>query len=99
MATDAVVSTLPAADRPMPSEAWLLARYQRHGDAAAREELVRRMMPLVRRGGAGFGAPGARDRPREVAARRVVHAVEAYAPALPIPPRTLCLPHEFRRGG
>ncbi len=31
------------------SEQWLLERYRRHNDLAAREELMRRMAPLVRR--------------------------------------------------
>ena len=95
MATDTVVSTLPAADRPMPSEAWLLARYQRHGDAAAREELVRRMMPLVRRVATAYGARGHGDDLEQVAALGLFKAIERYDPAYHVPLRTYAIPTMF----
>src|SRR4051794_16852973 len=95
MATDTVVSALPAADRPMPSEAWLLARYQRHGDAAAREELVRRMMPLVRRVATAYGARGHGDDLEQVAALGLFKAIERYDPSFRVPLRTYAIPTMF----
>src|SRR6059058_1272871 len=95
MATDAVVSALPAADRPMPSEAWLLARYQRHGDAAAREELIRRMLPLVHRVATAYGARGHADDLEQVAALGLVKAIDRYDPAFGVPLRTYAIPTMF----
>ena len=43
------------------SEQWLLDRYRRHHDLAAREELMRRMAPLVRRVATAYNARGHED--------------------------------------
>src|SRR3954469_8076914 len=95
MATDTVVSALPAADRPMPSEAWLLARYHHRRDQAAREELVRRMMPLVRRVATSYGARGHGDDLEQVAALGLFKAIERYDPAFRVPLRTYAIPTMF----
>ena len=89
----------PSADRTSasggPSEAWLLARYQRDGDAAAREELVRRMMPLVRRVATSYGARGHGDDLEQVAALGLFKAIERYDPSFGVPLRTYAIPTMF----
>jgi RNA polymerase sigma-B factor len=78
-----------------PSEAWLLARYQRRHDVGAREELVRRMMPLVRRVSTSYGARGHGDDLEQVAALGLVKAIERYDPAFGVPLRTYAIPTMF----
>ena len=78
-----------------PSEAWLLARYQRHRDPVAREELVRRMMPLVRRVATSYGARGHGDDLEQVAALGLFKAIERYDPAFNVPLRTYAIPTMF----
>jgi RNA polymerase sigma-B factor len=65
-----------------PSEAWLLRRYRRHGDAAARDELVRRLMPLVRGIARSYGDRGRHDDLEQVAALGLVKAINRYDPTL-----------------
>jgi len=84
MAADPV--TRPAEREP--SERWLLARYQRAGDVAAREELVRRMMPLVRRVATSYGARGQGDDLEQVAALGLVKAIDRYDASFRVPLRT-----------
>jgi RNA polymerase sigma-B factor len=81
--------------RHEPSEAWLLARYQRHHDVAAREELVRRMMPLVRRIATAYGARTHGDDLEQVAALGLVKAIDRYDPAFGVPLRTYAIPTMF----
>jgi RNA polymerase sigma-B factor len=78
-----------------PSEAWLLSRYQRHQDIAAREELVRRMMPLVRRVSTSYGARSHGDDLEQVAALGLVKAIDRYDPAFGVPLRTYAIPTMF----
>src|SRR4051812_36251768 len=78
-----------------PSEAWLLARYQRHHDVSAREELVRRMMPLVRRVATSYGARSHGDDLEQVAALGLIKAIERYDPAYGVPLRTYAIPTMF----
>src|SRR3954464_6792939 len=91
MAADPI--DLPA--RSAPSEAWLLARYQRDGDDAAREELVRRMLPLVRRVATAYGARGHGDDLEQVAALGLFKAIERYDPSFRVPLRTYAIPTMF----
>src|SRR3954464_1547553 len=91
MAADPI--DLPA--RSAPSEAWLLARYQRDGDDAAREELVRRMLPLVRRVATSYGARGHGDDLEQVAALGLFKAIERYDPTFGVPLRTYAIPTMF----
>ena len=96
MAADPIAtSSAPAADRAAPSEAWLLARYQRNGDPVAREELVRRMMPLVRRVATSYGARGHGDDLEQVAAFGLFKAIERYDEAFGVPLRTYAIPTMF----
>src|SRR3954468_21270157 len=78
-----------------PSEAWLLSRYQRHHDVAAREELVRRMMPLVRRVATSYGARSHGDDLEQVAALGLVKAIDRYDAAFGVPLRTYAIPTMF----
>ena len=78
-----------------PSEAWLLARYHRSRDPEAREELVRRMMPLVRRVATSYGARGHGDDLEQVAALGLFKAIERYDPAFGVPLRTYAIPTMF----
>jgi RNA polymerase sigma-B factor len=78
-----------------PSEAWLLERYQRHHDIAAREELVRRMMPLVRRVATSYGARGHGDDLEQVAALGLVKAIDRYDAEFRVPLRTYAIPTMF----
>jgi len=80
---------------PGPSEAWLLARYHRQHDGTAREELVRRMMPLVRRVATSYGARGHGDDLEQVAALGLFKAIERYDPAYHVPLRTYAIPTMF----
>jgi RNA polymerase sigma-B factor len=91
MAADPV--TRPAEREP--SERWLLARYQRAGDVAAREELVRRMMPLVRRVATSYGARGQGDDLEQVAALGLVKAIDRYDASFRVPLRTYAIPTMF----
>jgi RNA polymerase sigma-B factor len=93
MAADQV-SPAPAAHHE-PSEAWLLARYQRHHDVSAREELVRRMMPLVRRVATSYGTRSHGDDLEQVAALGLVKAIDRYDPAFGVPLRTYAIPTMF----
>jgi RNA polymerase sigma-B factor len=78
-----------------PSEAWLLTRYQQHGDVTAREELVARMMPLVRRIATSYGTRGHGDDLEQVAALGLVKAIDRYDPAFGVPLRTYAIPTMF----
>jgi RNA polymerase sigma-B factor len=78
-----------------PSEGWLLTRYQREGDAGAREELVRRMLPLVRRVATTYGARGHGDDLEQVAALGLFKAIERYDPSFGVPLRTYAIPTMF----
>src|SRR3954468_17843998 len=92
MAADTVTRTTSSHE---PSEAWLLARYQRHHDVSAREELVRRMMPLVRRVATSYGARSHGDDLEQVAALGLVKAIERYDAAFGVPLRTYAIPTMF----
>jgi RNA polymerase sigma-B factor len=63
---------------PEVSEQWLLDRYRRDGDVAAREELVRRMAPLVRRVAGTYHARGHEDDLLQVAWMGLVKAIDRY---------------------
>src|SRR4051812_8595130 len=78
-----------------PSEAWLLERYQRFGDIGARDQLVRRMMPLVRRVATSYGARGHGDDLEQVAALGLVKAIERYDAGFGVPLRTYAVPTMF----
>src|SRR4051794_21442900 len=93
MAADQV-SPSPATHHE-PSEAWLLPRYQRHHDISAREELVRRMMPLVRRVATSYGTRSHGDDLEQVAALGLVKAIDRYDPAYGVPLRTYAIPTMF----
>jgi RNA polymerase sigma-B factor len=95
MAADPIPSATASLDRGTPSEAWLLARYQRHGDIGACEELVRRMMPLVRRVATSYGARGHGDDLEQVASLGLFKAIERYDPAFGVPLRTYAIPTMF----
>jgi RNA polymerase sigma-B factor len=75
-----------------PSEAWLLARYKQHHDVAARDMLVRRMLPLVHRVATSYGARGHADDLEQVAALGLVNAIVRYDPAYGVPLRTYAIP-------
>jgi RNA polymerase sigma-B factor len=74
------------------SEQWLLDRYRRHHDLAAREELVRRMAPLVRRVATAYNARGHEDDLHQVAALGLTKAIDRYDPAFGVPLRTYAIP-------
>jgi RNA polymerase sigma-B factor len=78
-----------------PSETWLLQQYKRHGDTAAREELVRRMMPLVHRIATAYGTRGHGDDLEQVAALGLVKAIDRYDPAFGVALRTYAVPTMF----
>jgi RNA polymerase sigma-B factor len=75
-----------------PSEHWLLLRYKRCGDVAARDELVGRMMPLVCRVALSYGARGQAEDLEQVAALGLVKAIDRYDPAYGVPLRTYAIP-------
>jgi RNA polymerase sigma-B factor len=77
------------------SERWLLERYRRHGDTAAREELVRRMMPLVRRVASAYPTRGHGDDLLQVAALGLVKAIDRYDASFGVPLRTYAIPTMF----
>jgi RNA polymerase sigma-B factor len=83
--------TTAAAARPV-SEQWLLERYRRDGDRAAREELMRRMMPLVRRVASAYHARGHEDDLLQVAWLGLVKAIDRYDPSYGSPLRTYAIP-------
>jgi RNA polymerase sigma-B factor len=77
---------------PAVSEQWLLERYRRHNDLAAREELMRRMMPLVRRVATAYHARGHEDDLLQVAWLGLVKAIDRYDPSYGSPLRTYAIP-------
>src|SRR3954468_18074138 len=95
MAAGPVPELAPSSDAHEPSEAWLLTRYAQVRDVEAREELVRRMMPLVRRVATSYGARGHGDDLEQVAALGLVKAIERYDPAFGVPLRTYAIPTMF----
>jgi RNA polymerase sigma-B factor len=92
MAGSLVLESVPQRPAAGPSEAWLLERYHRHRDPAAREELVRRMMPLVRRVATSYGTRGHGDDLEQVAALGLVKAIDRYDPEFGVPLRTYAIP-------
>ncbi len=74
------------------SERWLLDRYRRTNDCAAREELVRRLMPLVRRVAGTYNAHGHEDDLYQVASLGLTKAIDRYDPAFCVPLRTYAIP-------
>jgi RNA polymerase sigma-B factor len=95
MAAGPVPELAPSPLAHEPSETWLLTRYARFGDVEAREELVRRMMPLVRRVATSYGARGHGDDLEQVAALGLVKAIERYDPGFGVPLRTYAIPTMF----
>jgi RNA polymerase sigma-B factor len=63
------------------SESWLLRRYRRQGDAAARERLVASMMPLVRRVASGYGHPRHQEDLVQAACLGLSKAIDRWDPA------------------
>ena len=84
--------TVANASSPVVSEQWLLVRYRREGDREAREELVRRMMPLVRRVASAYHARGHEDDLLQVAWLGLVKAIDRYDPSYGSPLRTYAIP-------
>jgi len=74
------------------SEQWLLDRYRRHNDLAAREELMRRMAPLVRRVATAYNARGHEDDLHQVAWLGLTKAVDRFDPSFGVPLRTYAIP-------
>jgi RNA polymerase sigma-B factor len=74
------------------SEQWLLDRYRRHNDLAAREELMRRLAPLVRRVATSYNARGHDDDLHQVAWLGLAKAVERFDPSFGVPLRTYAIP-------
>src|SRR4051794_3721497 len=87
--------TAPTALPNGPSETWLLERFKRHGDIGAREELIRRMLPLVHRVATAYGARGHADDLEQVASLGLVKAIDRYDPAYGVPLRTYAIPTMF----
>jgi RNA polymerase sigma-B factor len=77
---------------PQVSEQWLLDRYRRHNDLAAREELMRRMAPLVRRVATAYNARGHEDDLHQVAWLGLTKAVDRFDPSFGVPLRTYAIP-------
>jgi RNA polymerase sigma-B factor len=74
------------------SEQWLLDRYRRRDDHAAREELVRRMTPLVRRVATAYSAHGHEDDLYQVAWMGLAKAIDRYDPSFGVALRTYAMP-------
>lgn len=83
---------MPSTATSAVSEQWLLERYRRRGDETAREELVRRMMPLVRRVATAYHARGHEDDLLQVAWMGLVKAIDRYDPSYGSPLRTYAIP-------
>lgn len=81
-----------AAPSTTVSERWLLERYHRDGDAAAREQLVRGMMPLVRRVATGYGHPRFHEDLVQAACLGLVKAIDRWDPARASELRTYAVP-------
>jgi RNA polymerase sigma-B factor len=83
---------MPTSATAAVSEHWLLERYRRHGDEAARDELVRRMLPLVRRVAGAYHARGHEDDLMQVAWLGLIKAIDRYDPTFGSPLRTYAIP-------
>lgn len=95
MAADVHPAAAHPAGTASVSEAWLLHRYHRDRDRHARDELVRRMMPLVRRVATAYTARGHGDDLHQVACLGLVKAIDRYDPAFGVPLRTYAIPTMF----
>jgi RNA polymerase sigma-B factor len=83
---------MPPSSTSSVSEQWLLERYRRDGDIQAREELVRRMAPLVRRVAGAYHARGHEDDLQQVASLGLVKAIDRYDSSFGTPLRTYAIP-------
>jgi len=81
-----------APPRPAPSDAWLLARYKRERDVAAREELVRRLLPVARRVASSYPAHGHADDLLQAACLGLTKAIDRFDPAHGVSLRTYAVP-------
>jgi RNA polymerase sigma-B factor len=83
---------MPKSGSPIVSEQWLLERYRREGDQSARDELVRRMLPLVRRVAGAYHARGHEDDLMQVAWLGLIKAIDRSDPTFGSPLRTYAIP-------
>jgi RNA polymerase sigma-B factor len=74
------------------SERWLLDRYRRDRDVAARDELVRRMLPLVRSVAGSYRRSGHDDDLFQVACLGLVNAIVRFDPSFGLPLRAYAVP-------
>jgi len=81
-----------AAVAPTVSEEWLLRRYHVVHDMTAREELVRRMLPLARRVALLYGHPQHRDELLQVACLGLTKAIDRWDPRYGRPLRSYAVP-------
>jgi RNA polymerase sigma-B factor len=77
---------------PIVSEEWLLERYRQHGDKAAREELVQRMTPLVRRVAETYRSRAHQEDLVQIAWLGLVKAIDRYDPQQGTSLRTYAIP-------
>jgi RNA polymerase sigma-B factor len=83
---------MPASVSPSVSERWLLDRYRTSNDLAAREELIRRMTPLVRHVASSYNVRGLEDDLHQVAALGLTNAIERFDPSFGVSLRTYAIP-------
>ncbi|HEU4657099.1 MAG TPA: SigB/SigF/SigG family RNA polymerase sigma factor [Capillimicrobium sp.] len=74
------------------SERWLLHRYHRHHDEAARERLVEGLMPLVRRVATAYGHPRFQEDLIQAACLGLVKAIDRWDPSRAKELRTYAVP-------
>lgn len=74
------------------SERWLLDRYQRHGDLAARERLVQAMWPLVQSIVSRYRHPRHEEDLFQAAALGLTKAIDRFDPARGVALRSYAIP-------
>lgn len=80
MALQAAADLTPP--RPaVPGDAWLLARWRRRGDVAARDQLIARLLPLARRVARSYGHDRHTDDLVQAASLGLFKAVDRYDPS------------------
>jgi RNA polymerase sigma-B factor len=74
------------------SERWLLERYRRHGDLAARERLIEAMLPLVHSIVSRYRHPRHEDDLFQAAALGLTKAIDRFDPARGVELRSYAIP-------
>jgi RNA polymerase sigma-B factor len=92
IATYPVPSTAAVVEMDAATNERLLRRYHRHGDLLARDEVIRRCIPLARRLAIRYRAGASVEDMRQVAAVGLIKAVDGFDPGRGVPFNAYAIP-------